>query len=85
MQEKLSLVARFGVSINFSRPDKKEFNEIVLGLAAQCPQIQLPKEELMAAIPAVSQSSLSYICSHWGSNKEIERKHSPCLNDFFQI
>ena len=35
MQEKLSLVARFGVSINFSRPQKKEFDSIVLGLAAR--------------------------------------------------
>ena len=53
MQEKLSLVARFGVSINFSRPMKKEFEEIVLGLAKENPDITLT-----AVIPDVWQSSL---------------------------
>lgn len=33
VQEKLSLVYRFGVTIFFSRPDKKQFNEIVKVLA----------------------------------------------------
>ncbi len=47
MQEKLSLVARFGVSINFSKPSKKEFDEIVLGLAAENPEITLSKEEIL--------------------------------------
>lgn len=47
MQEKLSLVARFGVSINFSRPQKKEFEEIVLGLAAENPDITLSRDELL--------------------------------------
>ena len=48
MQEKLSLVARFGVSINFSRPMKKEFEEIVLGLAKENPDITLTEEEILA-------------------------------------
>ncbi len=47
MQEKLSLVARFGVTINFSRPDRKEFEEIVRGLAKKDPKITLTDEELM--------------------------------------
>jgi hypothetical protein len=47
MQEKLSLVARFGVSINFSRPDKKEFEKIVLALAEESPEITLSPEELL--------------------------------------
>lgn len=47
MQEKLSLVARFGVSINFSRPNKKEFEEIVRELAKIHPEITLTEEELM--------------------------------------
>lgn len=47
MQEKLSLVARFGVSINFSRPQKKAFDEIVLGLAKAHPEITLSEEELI--------------------------------------
>lgn len=33
MQEKLSLYARFGVTIYFGSPDKKEYNHIVLELA----------------------------------------------------
>ena len=48
MQEKLSLVARFGVTINFSKPTKKEFNHIVTELAKRYPEIQLTDEELMA-------------------------------------
>lgn len=47
MQEKLSLVARFGVSINFSRPQRKEFESIVLGLAKENPEITLSEEELL--------------------------------------
>ena len=35
VQEKLSLVARFGVTIYFGKPDKKEFQEIVTTLADQ--------------------------------------------------
>lgn len=48
MQEKLSLVARFGVTINFSKPTKKEFNHIVTELAKRYPEITLSEEELMA-------------------------------------
>ena len=48
MQEKLSLVARFGVTINYSKPTKKEFNNIVVELAKRYPEIQLTEEELMA-------------------------------------
>lgn len=47
MQEKLSLVARFGVSINFSRPDKKEFENIVVYLAEENPDITLSRDELL--------------------------------------
>ena len=48
MQEKLSLVNRFGVTINFSRPNQKEFFHIVTGLAAREPSITLSEEELCA-------------------------------------
>lgn len=48
MQEKLSLVARFGVTINYSKPTKKEFNHIVVELAKRYPEIKLTEEELMA-------------------------------------
>lgn len=47
MQEKLSLVNRFGISINYLRPDKKFFNEIVIGLARRHPQITLTDAELI--------------------------------------
>ena len=48
MQEKLSLVNRFGVTINFSRPNQKEFFHIVTELAARETSITLSEEELCA-------------------------------------
>lgn len=48
MQEKLSLVNRFGVTINFSRPNQKEFFNIVTELAAREPSITLSETELCA-------------------------------------
>ena len=47
MQEKLSLVARFGISIGFLSPNQKEFFRIVKGLAAKYPEITLTEEELL--------------------------------------
>ncbi len=46
VQEKLSLVARFGVTIYFGKPAKKEFQEIVRRLA-QRNGIDMPEEELL--------------------------------------
>ncbi|MBQ9767575.1 MAG: ATP-binding protein [Lachnospiraceae bacterium] len=48
IQEKLSLVARFGVSINYSAPDKREFETIVKGIAAKYPELAGREEELLA-------------------------------------
>ena len=48
MQEKLSLVNRFGVTISYSRPSRNEFNDIVLGLAKKHPEIRLTEQELLA-------------------------------------
>ena len=48
MQEKLSLVARFGVTISFSRPSQKEYFQIVTELAKRYPRITLSEEELCA-------------------------------------
>ncbi len=48
MQEKLSLVARFGITINFSAPNQKEFFEIVTVLAKNTEGINLSEEELCA-------------------------------------
>lgn len=47
VQEKLSLVARFGVSIYFIAPNKKEFQKIVKTLAERY-HINLPEEELLS-------------------------------------
>ncbi|MCR4710036.1 MAG: ATP-binding protein [Clostridiales bacterium] len=48
VEEKLSLVARFGVTINFSTPAQKEYFHIVKELAARYPEIDLTEEELLA-------------------------------------
>ena len=48
MQEKLSLVARFGITINYSKPSQKEFFEIVCNLAKRYPEITLSEKELCA-------------------------------------
>ena len=47
VQEKLSLVYRFGVSIYFGAPDKKEFQKIVSVLAERY-GVTLREEELLA-------------------------------------
>ena len=47
VQEKLSLVARFGVTIYYGAPDKYEFQEIVKALAERS-GISMPQEELLA-------------------------------------
>lgn len=49
VSEKLSLAARFGVTINFSRPSQKEFFAIVKHLARKYPQITMTEEELCSA------------------------------------
>lgn len=46
VQEKLSLVYRFGVTIYFGAPDKKEFQHIVKELASRY-GITMPEEELL--------------------------------------
>jgi predicted AAA+ superfamily ATPase len=47
MEEKLSLVYRFGCSINYSKPSRKEFSNIVLKLARKN-GIQMDEDELYA-------------------------------------
>lgn len=46
VQEKLSLAYRFGVTVYFGRPDKKEFQNIVRTLAERY-AIRIPEEELL--------------------------------------
>ena len=47
VQEKLSLVYRFGVTIYFGAPDKKQFQNIVKTLAERG-GVEMPEEELLA-------------------------------------
>ena len=47
VQEKLSLAARFGVTIYFAAPDKKEFQNIVRVLAERH-HVTMPEEELLS-------------------------------------
>ena len=46
VQEKLSLVYRFGVTIYFGAPNKKEFQTIVKTLAERY-HVEMPEEELL--------------------------------------
>jgi predicted AAA+ superfamily ATPase len=46
VQEKLSLVARFGVAIGYLKPSHQEYLHIVRELAKKYPQITLTEEEL---------------------------------------
>ena len=46
VQEKLSLVARFGVTIYFGSPDKKQFQKIVLELARKN-HLTMPEDQLL--------------------------------------
>lgn len=48
MQEKLSLVARFGLSICYEKPNQKNYFHIVCELAKKHPELQLSEEELCA-------------------------------------
>ena len=49
IQEKLSLVSRFGVAIPFMRPNKKEYEEIVKAIAGRNEDIKLTEQELLEA------------------------------------
>ena len=48
MQEKLSLVARFGLSICYEKPNQKNYFHIVCELAKKHPELTLSEEELIA-------------------------------------
>jgi len=61
MQEKLSLVARFGISIYFMSPNQKEFFGIVKGLAEKYPELSLTEEELL-------QKANAWEISHGGKS-----------------
>ena len=64
MQEKLSLVSRFGCKIYFGSPEKKEFQNIVKVIAAR-EGIDMPEEQLLAEANKwmVSHGSMSGRCA----------------------
>ena len=79
VQEKLSLVARFGVSIFFCAPDKKQFQNIVKTLAERH-QVEMPEEELLLEANKwelqhgglsgrTAQQFIDYLC---GKNEKIK-------------
>lgn len=47
MEEKLSLAARFGCAINYSAPDRKQYHDIVKGLAERMGSLDLTEEKLL--------------------------------------
>ncbi|MBQ9750687.1 MAG: ATP-binding protein [Clostridia bacterium] len=48
IEEKLSLVNRFGVSIGFFKPTRPEFDAMVLALAARHSEITMDKDQIVA-------------------------------------
>lgn len=46
MQEKLSLVARFGISIYYGKPTPKEYHNIVQELVKRNPEVEIDEQEL---------------------------------------
>jgi predicted AAA+ superfamily ATPase len=48
IEEKLSLVNRFGVSIGYFKPSRREFDDMVVALAARHEEITMGREELIA-------------------------------------
>ena len=55
IEEKLSLVNRFGCQISYSKPSQKEFFDIVIGLARKN-NVKMTDEELMACLLYTSPS-----------------------------
>ncbi|MBE6583944.1 MAG: ATP-binding protein [Ruminococcaceae bacterium] len=48
IEEKLSLVNRFGLSIGYFKPSRREFDQMVVELAARYPEITMPEEQIIA-------------------------------------
>ncbi len=77
MQEKLSLVARFGVTINYSAPSQKEYFEIVRELAKKYPEITLSEEELL-------QKANAWELSHGGLSGRTAQQFITYLSGSFR-
>ena len=81
VQEKLSLVYRFGVRIYFGKPDKKQFQEIVRTLAARY-GVTMPEDELLlkanqwelshgGLTGRAAQQFIDYHCGNRGRKEKI--------------
>lgn len=79
IEEKLSLVNRFGLSIGYFKPTHSEFDNIVLELAARYPQITLDKEQIIAQAHAwemrnggisgrTAQQFVNHLCGVYSKN-----------------
>ena len=79
VQEKLSLVSRFGVTIFFAAPDKKEFQNIVRVLAERY-GVKLPEEELLLEANKweLAHGGLSGITAQQFIDYLLGRKESTC-------
>ena len=80
VQEKLSLVYRFGVSIYFGAPDKKEFQKIVSVLADRT-ALKLSEEELLAEankweLSTASSGRTAQQFIDYTARKTVKRKRS---------
>ena len=49
LEERLSLAARFGCAVNFNVPDRRQYHEIVKGLARRSGIGDIPEEKLLLA------------------------------------
>ena len=47
MEEKLSLAARFGCAINYNNPDRRQYHDIVKGIASRCGDLGLTEDQLL--------------------------------------
>ena len=47
MEEKLSLAARFGCAICYSNPNRQQYHDIVRGIAARLPDLDMDEEQLL--------------------------------------
>ena len=79
VQEKLSLVSRFGVTIFFAAPDKKEFQNIVKVLAERY-HVTLPKEDLLLEANKweLAHGGLSGRCAQQFIDYLLGRKGNSC-------
>ena len=75
MAERLSLAARFGISIGYFTPKRDEYFQIIRELAGKIPEIKLPDEELLRQADrwAIRHADMSGRSAHQFINDLISR------------